>query len=105
MIERRELLHAIETFENSPNLNTDTCVKLAALYTIYNELYGSVERVKTEVVGIIETDESTEFYQAIIGKELKGVLSVINELMETLQALNSRGYSGVIEKLKNTGTV
>lgn len=104
MIKRQEIENAIETYENSPNQNIDTCVKLAALYTIYNELFTRSEtqpKSAIETVKIIETDESTEFLQLINGKNFDSVMSVINELMETLMVINRKGYDGIIRKLKN----
>ncbi len=105
MIDRRELEKAIDAYQNSPNTNIDTCVKLAALYTIYNELYGEVKPRAVEAVSLIETTGETEFLQAVNEKPVDEVLSVINELMETLCVINRRGYDGVIRKLNNIGAV
>lgn len=106
MIKRQELEHAIETYENSPNLNIDTCVKLAALYTIYNELFIYAEpKPKIETIQTVETDESTEFLQVINGKHFDDVMGVMSELMETLSVINRNGYDGVIRKLQNLEAV
>lgn len=116
MITQHDLQEAISECLGQRNPNASTCIKLAAFYTIKNELFGNPERLEAadntpasysfapppvnEVETIIDYDSDTEFSRAIKGKKASYVLPVIDELMETISALNPRLYAGVLKKLR-----
>lgn len=117
MITQQDLQEAIAECLGQRNPNASTCIKLAAFYTIKNELFGNSERLEAadiapvsrysyapqpvnEVEDKIDYDSDTEFSRAIKGKKASEVLPVIDELMETISALNPRLYAGVLRKLR-----
>lgn len=106
MITEQDLKEAIAECEGSPKPNANTCIKLAAFYTILNQLYGKeeVEQPLREISPIsrdvtISYKSDTEFSSKIDGKNLEDVLPVIDELMETLMLINPRLYDSVMQRL------
>ena len=108
MITEQDLQAAIAECVGTRNPTSSTCIKLAAFYTIKNELFGKDEHAEalpmysyaSQPEETITYDSGSEFSQAIHGKTLTEVLDVIDELMQTLQALNPRLYAGVLRKLQ-----
>ena len=103
MITEKDLQAAIAECEGARNPTSSTCVKLAAFYTIKNELYGK-QTYSYAAPPVNEVDEvtyvsDTEFSQAIQGKRTNDVLAVIDELMETLSAINPRLYASVLRRI------
>lgn len=106
MITEQDLKEAIAECEGSPKPNANTCIKLAAFYTILNQLYGKEEAIQPlrEISPIsrdvtISYKSDTEFSSKIDGKNLEDVLPVIDELMETLMLINPRLYDSVMRRL------
>lgn len=113
MITEQDLREAIAECEGSPKPTANTCIKLAAFYTIFNQLYGKEEIVQPlrEVSSIsreispishdvtISYKSDTEFSSKIDGKNLEDVLPVIDELMETLMLINPKLYDSVMQRL------
>ncbi len=105
MITEKDLQSAIAECmgERSPNANT--CIKLAAYYTILNELrneqptYSYAPEPVSPVKEMVDYYSETEFGQAIQGKELSYIMELIDELMTVLQVVNPRLYNGVMSKL------
>jgi hypothetical protein len=106
MITVDELKAAIAECQGERNPNANTCIKLAAYYTILNELQG-----KPDIIGyssapapepIKETVDyysETEFGQLVQDKPIKDVMAVMDELISVLSAIQPRLYSGVMRKL------
>jgi hypothetical protein len=94
------------------NPTANTAIKLAAFYTIKNELFGKDEQLDeksyrlddysyaSQTENTITLDSGSEFSQVINGKSQAEVLDVIDELMQTLQVINPRLYAGVMRKLQ-----
>lgn len=108
MITERDLQEAIAECQGERNPNANTCIKLAAYFTIYDHLYPKqaekAEEVpqaifKTVNEGTIADYGDTDFYRAIKGKKAADVWDVMNELMETIQVINPRLYEGVMRQL------
>ena len=107
MITEKDLQEAIAECQGERNPNANTCIKLAAFYTIKNELFG---KTPEEIVSsysysgqpenVIDYDSGSEFSNLINGRPQKAVLDVMDELMETLQAINPRLYAGVLRRLQ-----
>ena len=111
MITERDLQEAIAECEGVRNPKADTCIKLAAFYTIRRELFGAdpaptsthaysfaaPEDVKAHVVSY---DGDGVFSDAINGMDEQTAWGVMDELMETLKAVNPRLYAGVMRELK-----
>lgn len=76
---------------------------LAAFYTIKREMFGEntteYSYAPAPNRNIIEIDSDSEFARAIDGRDQNEILTVINELMETLSIIQPRLYDAVMNKL------
>lgn len=107
MITEKDLQEAIAECVGQRNPNASTCIKLAAFYTIRNELFGGghtddpVPVTGYSGANIPDAYESdSEFGQAIRGQDITGkVLPLIDDLLDALSVLNPRLYNSFIEKL------
>ena len=112
MITEQDLVSAIAECQGEREPNANTCIKLAAFYTIYNQLYGKAERAeKQEPMQMyssmpvpIQTNDisyssGTEFSKAIHGRNGDTVWAVVDDLMSTLAVLHPRLYDNVIKRL------
>ena len=69
--------------------------KLAALYVVRDHL--AIGRTAAAVQAVSES----EFSQAMAGKDTEFVLSIVDELMNTLKIIQPRLYASVIRKLND----
>lgn len=118
MITEKDLLEAIAECEGQRNPNANTCIKLAAFYTIKRELYGDTSEpptvAKSATVDIpgyaydpphanepepIYYDSGTDFSQAINGKYADNLWPIFDELLTVLQATSPRLFDGVMRKI------
>lgn len=97
MIKEDDLLDAIKECQREKNPNANTCIKLAAYYTIHREMYGTKETPQTHD-RLSFTSGRSDFAKAAEGKPEEFVWEVIDELMDTLQILNPKLYDSVMEK-------
>ena len=103
MITRRDLDEAIDELETkSPSM--EGCIRLAALYTVREHLYGDVGQYGAPspsgaVESIIGDHGDSEFLQVIAGKDAGDVWAVIDETMATLKLMEPRLYAGVLRKI------
>lgn len=109
MITEQDLQAAIAECEGMRNPNANTCMKLAAFYTIKDKLYpdepqeityNNVYSGATEpenVKPMLESD--TEFARVAEGVSTEHLFAVMDELMTTIQVLQPRLYDGVMRKL------
>lgn len=109
MITEHDLQEAIAECEGQRNPTANTCIKLAAFYTIREHLFGrkddppvgysyspAPEQVpRTAVV----YEGNTEFSLAIAGRDPAEIWAIMDELMSTLQIVNPRLYAGVMRKI------
>lgn len=107
MITEQDLQAAIAECQGQRNPTANTCIKLAAFYTIKNELFGkptveSHEPTYSYSSGStkIDYDGTSEFAELVNGMEQYDVMKVVDELMETIHALNPRLYASVLRKLQ-----
>lgn len=105
MITLEDLEAAIAECEGERNPNANTCIKLAAYYTILNEKQGKppVYSYSTEPVSPVKEKvdyySETEFGQAIQSKDFAFIMELFDELMSVLQTVNPRLYKGVMSKI------
>lgn len=110
MITLNDLDAAIAECQGERNPNANTCIKLAAYYTIKNELYGKPD--KPEFIGystepqqvdnsrqIVEYDGTSDFAQTVNGMPIEHVMSIIDELMTALYVNNRAMYRAVLRQL------
>lgn len=99
MIREQDLLDAIAECQGERNPNANTCIKMAAYYTILNQMYPnnySYAKPPSEVT----YNSGSEFSDIIIGRDLNEVISIIDELMETISVLAPKLYDVTIKKLR-----
>ncbi len=105
MITVDDLKAAIAECQGERKPNANTCMKLAAYYTILRELkpdeaysYDSAPVLPPlKVEGYVS---GTEFGRAIKGKDEASVWALIDELIITLEAIQPRLYEGFMRRLK-----
>lgn len=112
MITKHDLDEAIMECNGKKNPDANTCIKLAAFYTIKQHLFPDkkddpIQMPKFEEgysyeggnTGITYSGDS-DFAQAIIGRDQNEIMAVIDELMETLKVLNPRLYASVMRRIQ-----
>ena len=104
MITERDLLEAIAECNGTPKPNANTCVKLAAYYTILNNMR---DEPKQQMMADYSYDSApsipysnSEFSQIVEEKGIDKVFPILDELMSTIGVLNPRLYQSVIRKLE-----
>ena len=110
MIREEDLLDAIAECQGERNPDAKTCIKLAAYYTILNNIKQDFKQdhkqdYKQEGYsfssGQVSYDSGSEFSNAIKGLDMYDIMPVIDELMDTVQVLIPKLYNAVIQKLKD----
>lgn len=108
MITKHDLEEAIAECQGQRNPNANTCIKLAAFYTIKREMFGEGEQsMYSFSPPPIEEKESvggygdSEFLESVAGKPINDVMLVMDELMESMKVLQPRIYDSVIRKIQN----
>lgn len=104
MIRRDDLLEAIAQCNGDPRPNANTCIKLAAYYTILNNIEQGEPVNTTRESGYSfsapETYQSeTEFGKIIGTLDQIAALRVMDELMETIRVMHPRLYDAVMRNL------
>ena len=121
MIREDDLREAIAEMQGQKNPNAQTCIKLAAYYTILDHITEKDQVTNREGSGndpgpipaqsyidmssysagssAIEYQGESEFAKAINGRDPSEVWPVIDELMTTIQVIHPRLYTGVMAKL------
>ena len=105
MITKHDLESAIAECQGKRNPGARDCIMLAAFYTIRREMFGEEAELPSYSYApapnrnIIGIDSGSEFARAIDGRDFDEILPVIDELMETLQIIQPRLYSAVMNKL------
>ena len=96
MITEYELRKAIADCQAEKNPNANTCVKLAAFYTIQDHIgkpdISAAYSAAPETSEVIAYRSDTDFSRAIRGKDADSVLAVVDDLMNALQVLSPRMY-------------
>lgn len=105
MITTDDLKAAIAEMQGERNPNANTCIKLAAYYTILRELEPdnnseySHSPAPEPVKETVDYYSETEFGRLVQDKPVKDVMSVMDELISVLSAIQPRLYNGVMRKL------
>lgn len=113
MITEQDLQEAIAECEGERNPKSATCIKLAAFYAIKDHMFPNTENpVKQDSryyadsgevydnVSQITYNSGTMYGKMINGLDVNAVLSVMDELMDALVAVEPRLYDFVMRKLK-----
>ena len=106
MITEKDLREAIAECQGQRNPNANTCIKLAAYYTILDNIKkeGEAEEFPMPMYSYDEPKNEryyseSEFGQIISEHETADVLKVVDELMETLRVMQPRLYDAFIRKI------
>lgn len=108
MISEKDLKDAIAECQGERHPNANTCIKLAAYFTIYEHLFPKQAEQPAEMQQtIFQTVEEdivghygdTDFYRAIKGRPASDMWAVMNDLMDTIQVINPKLYDGVMRQL------
>ena len=104
MITENDLRQAIAECQGERNPNANTCIKLAAYYTIRDhmetpDIPASFAAAPVPIEGITYYSDS-DFARAVSGKDADSVLAVVDDLMQALQALSPRLYHITLNKFK-----
>lgn len=108
MIREDDLREAIAEMQGQKNPNAQTCIKLAAYYTILDHITGkdptplqTYSDMSSYSAGssAIEYEGESDFAKAIKGRDPSDVWPVMDELMTTLQVMHPRLYSGVMARI------
>lgn len=114
MITEHDLEQAIAECQGERTPNANTCIKLAAFYTIRNEMFGKPEQVEraddahsysfaaapVDTAETIHYDSGTDFSRAIDGRSQFDVWPILDELMSAVQMLMPRLYANVMRDLQ-----
>lgn len=100
MISKAEIKKAIAECQGEPNPNSTTCIKLAAYYTILNNLYGENLSYSSEPIEKVRYNSESEFFEVIQGTDVKKVLAVMDELMDGVRSMMPRLYNVTMERLR-----
>ena len=108
MITEQDLQEAIAECQGERNPNANTCIKLAAYYTIRDHQYPEKEIVPAysyapppdEVETMITYESDTEFGRAIKGRPAGEIWPIVDELVnEPLRMIHPRLYAAFMRKL------
>ena len=106
MITKKDLEAAIAECQGKRNPDANTCIKLAAFYTIQREMFGEAKQTEQTYSydpapyrNTIDIDSDSEFARVVNGMDQYEFLSVMDELMQTLEIIQPRLYSAVMMKL------
>lgn len=113
MITEQDLQEAIAECEGQRNPTANTCIKLAAFYTIKQHLFpdekpgysftpsfdiakpGNTENISD----LVNYESDSEFAQAIYGLPNNVAWSIMDELMSTLAIINPKLYNSIMRKV------
>ena len=99
---KEELLKAIDDVSRLPDTYSK-CQKLATFYILLSSLYPEREvnnGISTQFQSTIPDFGESEFLTKIKGHDINKVLSVLDELMEALKALNPQLYANTLRRFE-----
>lgn len=113
MITEQDLAQAIAECQGERNPNANTCIKLAAFYTIRDAMFGKPESLPGPMPTYsyaaapaepaettIDYDSDTDFARAVNGRNPADIWPWLDELMGTLQLIHPRLYDAAMRKLQ-----
>ena len=93
MITRKDLLEAIDKCQGQKNPNANTCIKLAAYYTI-------LDHTPDDSTILRSGEPLSEFIDYVRKGKSDEVWLVLDDLMEELQRVNPKLYYETMSRLK-----
>lgn len=94
--------------EREPNANT--CIKLAAFYTIKQHMFGGPAVIAGETAepysydapqaeAIVDYEGDSDFAMAIKGRKSADIWPIIDEAITCIEAINPRLYSAIFRRI------
>lgn len=118
MITKQDLLESIAECQGIRNPNANTCLKLAAFYTILDHMEDDSDTESDEPQSftakpvsfsapeeVVNFHGVGEFAQAVNGLPSQDAWSVMNELMSMLQMIEPKLYSAVMRKIQEVKNI
>lgn len=106
MITEHDLAEAIAECEGQRNPSANTCLKLAAFYTIRDKMFPATEDKEdvrlpqySYARSIQSMNADTEFKRIAAEMNPEDLVDIMDELMTTLKAMIPKLYDGVMRKL------
>lgn len=119
MIEKRDIDAAIAECLGKRNPDANTCIKLAAFYTIRDHLFAdarnmggqfadtgkmdsgySYDPAPDQKPGTIVIDSDSEFARVIDGRDQSDIWPLMDELMDTIKTIHPKLYNAVMDRLQ-----
>lgn len=118
MITEQDLQAAIAECQGERNPNANTCIKLAAFYTIKQHLFPEDKKEKQEERNLspenqysyapppdqkpyeISLNSDTEFARMIEGRDPEEIMPLMDEAMSLLQVVYPKCYDAIMNKLR-----
>lgn len=109
MITLRDIEEAIAECQGQRNPNANTCVKLAAYYTIRRELLGEEKDAEQPSYSyapapdpdpVVVNDGNDDFARMVDGRDQAEIWPILNEAMDTLQIVMPKLYTAVMDRLR-----
>lgn len=104
MITEQDLRAAIAECEGIRNPNASTCIKLAAFYTVLDQLYGTgmpkTQNYSFETKAEIIPYSDSEFSKLTEKVGIEKVFPVMDEVMEMLYVTNKPLYESIMRKIE-----
>lgn len=108
MITLEDLQSAIAECQGKRSPDANTCIKLAAYYTIMQNLYGTdnagqsfAAPPENQAGELITFYSDSEFSRAIDGKPMRSAMKVLDELMQAVWILKPSLYNATLRKLED----
>ena len=107
MITEKDLLEAIAECQGQRNPNANTCIKLAAYYTIQDHMHpvipvdtGSSYAESPAVPDTVILDSDSEFAAEVNGRTVDEIMPIMDELMQVVKVLHPRLYDGTMRRIR-----
>ena len=104
LITRNDLESAIAECQGKRNPDANTCIKLAAFYTIRNAMFGEREQESSYSYSpppsrVIDAPGDSEFLRTVNGRDQDEVMAMVDELVSTIQVIQPRLYEAFMRKI------
>lgn len=103
MITEKELREAIAECQGARNPNANTCIKLAAYYTILDNMHPQEPNQAGASFAPppdrILYEGNTDFARAVNGLTAEKVLPIMDELMTAVSVIHPRLYASTLRRL------
>lgn len=103
MITEKDLQAAIQECKGTRNPTANTCIKLAAYYTILQNMYGieeSAPQYSRQAAAGISIDSDNDFLMELNGKDPVAVWALIEDFVNTVAVVEPRLYRAMLKQAR-----